>query len=569
LVLSRAAEALQAGGIIAVKGISGFHLMADAACEDALARLRELKRRDAKPFAVMYPNLARLGMDAVVTDVECEALQSAAAPIVLVARRSEANLAPSVAMHNPMIGAMFAYAPLHHLLLDAVGRPIVATSANFGEEPIIVANTEAVTKLGALVDGILIHDREIVGRADDSVVRVIEERALPLRVGRGISPVSIEVPKYLRADVRSVLAMGGHEKAAIALARGGRIHLSRHLGDLESLEARSEYEVAVRDFMKHYDFRPDVIACDMHPDYCSTRWGESLAEEFQCELVRVQHHAAHFYSALLDSECVEDGAVGLCFDGTGWGTDGMVWGAEWIATDASTAQGWRRVATMLPIALPGGEACVREPWRVALALAHGAGMPMSEMDLKPDRASAMPEATIRHNIESIVTSGRQCISASSMGRLFDGVASLVGIRHRAQYSAQPAMELEFEAQGRAPHREYEVPIAEANALPALDWRPMIRAVIEDVRLGVEIGEIASAFHAAIAKACAQLACKVGTTTALLTGGCFQNLLLAEHVSEELRQVGIEVKMHTHVPPNDGGLAAGQALAGLRLDRRRR
>ncbi|MBI3735270.1 carbamoyltransferase HypF, partial [Candidatus Sumerlaeota bacterium] len=672
------------GDILAVKGVSGFHLMADARSETAVRRLREIKRREAKPFALMYPNLARLECDVVLNDAERAALLSPEAPIVLVERRAEADLAESIAPHNPLIGAMIAYSPLHHLLLDELGGPIIATSANFGEEPIIILNAEAERVFGDLVDGILMHDRDILRRADDSIIRIIDDTPCPIRIGRGMSPVCIEIPGNRNPGGEgTILALGGHEKSSIALAKDGAIYLSRHLGDLDTPASREAYREAVSDFLALYDCRPDLIVCDLHPDYFSTRVGIELAREFGCELLRVQHHAAHLYSLILElenssqanlsffgvrelapafvpagcrqtmgfnlaraslrlesggkpphskeapahirpmDESGEGNLAGICWDGTGLGTDGDIWGAEWLLFDTDSASGFRRAASLLPIPLPGGETCVREPWRIALALAHESGVSPEAAVLSPDQSGFLPERAMRIQVEKLIAGRRNSVPASSMGRLFDGVASLLGLRHRAQFSAQPAMELEFLAMGLEAHRLYEIPILRGEAAhfgvrelaPAfdmaacrrdsrvqfarassrsesggkpphskvgdlqprgqtdngppsipqftLDWRPMIREMIADFSRGVEAGRIAAAFHESLAAACAHLARELRIGTAFLTGGCFQNKLLAESVARRLRESGIAAVTHSIFTPNDGGLAAGQALLGWR------
>ncbi len=572
--LSRAVTALREEGIVAVKGIGGFHVLADAGSERAAARLRQIKRRDAKPLALMYPNIECLLRDARPDETERSVLLSPEAPIVLVEKIPGPALAPSVAPNHPLIGAMIAHSPLHHLLLREVEGPLIATSANFGEEPMVIDNDVAWRRFGANLDGVLMHDRDILRRVDDSVVRVIGGRPCPLRVGRGLAPVSVEIPAHLNfPDERCVLALGGHEKSSLALAHSGAIHLDRHLGDLDTPATRDAFLEAVEDLLRLHDCRPDLIVCDRHPDYFSTQAGEELHRKFGCELMRVQHHAAHLYSALLESEDFAGGAsgppsemenstAGICWDGTGLGTDRTIWGAEWLVPRLESREGFRRIASIRPFPLPGGEIIAQEPWRAALALASEAGVQLEGRSLNADRRGFVPDSSVIRGLGKLLSSGRITLRASSMGRLFDGVASMLGLRHRAQYSAQAAMELEFAATGEDPRRSYEWPLTKVGDRWEADWRPTIREIARDLKRGVDISLIAAAFHASLADLCREIARREGLSRVLLTGGCFQNKLLAESVIRVLNGDGVSVQTHTRVPPNDGGLSAGQACFGF-------
>ncbi|CAN5257394.1 carbamoyltransferase HypF [soil metagenome] len=542
--LRTAAAALREGRIVAVKGLGGFHLMVDARDPAAVARLRERKRREAKPFAVMFARLAAIEAAAEVAPAEAALLTGRERPIVLVRKRGEA-LAVPVAPDSPLLGAMLPYTPLHHLLLGETGFPLVATSGNRSEEPIVTDEAEAPGRLRGIADLFLVHDRPIVRPLDDSVARIVAGRSTVLRRARGYAPAT--VAPCLRPDI---LAVGGHLKATIALGTAAGTVLSQHIGDLDSAEAREAYGRAIDDLCALYDGKPRLIARDLHPDYHSSR----VADGFAVPVVPVQHHVAHVASCMAEHG-LEPPVLGVAFDGTGYGPDGTVWGGEFLLiTDA----GWRRVAHLKPFRLPGGEAAAREPRRSAIGLLHAAfgAEAFAMTDLAPVASFTAAE---RSTLAAMLDRGVNAPLTTSAGRLFDAVAALAGLRQRASYEGQAAMELESAADEAQPHHSaYPFAIIESDDAPMeVDWEPALRATLADLRAGVRTGDISAAFHAGLANAIAVVAGKIGEPVVVLTGGCFQNARLAEAAIAALRTGGLTPVWHERVPPNDGGLALGQ------------
>ncbi|MDH3525024.1 MAG: carbamoyltransferase HypF [Acidobacteriota bacterium] len=558
--LAAAAGALREGRILAVKGLGGFHLMVDARDEESVARLRRRKGRYEKPLALMVPDLETARRLCAVDAVAAAALTSAEAPIVLLPRRPDAGVAAAVAPGNPRLGVMLPYTPLHHLLLRAVGFPLVATSGNLSDEPICTDNAEARERLKAIADLFLLHDRPIARHVDDSVLACPGGAFLPIRRARGLAPLPILVPRPSSGEAApGILAVGAHQKNVVALMLGRRVFLSQHIGDMETPQAYAAFERVIRDFLSMYEARPALIAHDLHPDYLSTRWAREVVAGgvedsseakslLDGELVPVQHHHAHLASCLAEHGS-EGRALGVIWDGTGLGTDGTIWGGEFLLGDA---RGFERVAALRPFRLPGGEAAVREPRRVALALLWElfgeearARMPAGAFD---DEVGAL--------LGKMLATGSRAPVTTSAGRLFDGVAALVGLRNEVSFEGQAAMELEFVADW-AIEDAYSIDVREGAALE-LDWRPLLAAVVEDSRRGVPAAIIAARFHGALAEGIGRVAERVGEPVVALSGGCFQNLLLTERCRRRLRRGGFEVLIHRQVPPNDGGISLGQA-----------
>jgi hydrogenase maturation protein HypF len=544
--LLAAASEMRRGGILAAKGVGGFHLLVDARSEEAVRRLRSRKRRPDKPFAVMFPTLDALINECRVSDIERALLSGPEAPIVLV-RRVRELVAEAVAPGNPWVGALLPYAPLHHLLLAELGFPVVATSGNITEEPIVTDEGEALARLGEIADLFLTHDRPIVRPVEDSVLRVVAGRPLMLRRARGYAPVTLAVQ-----DVRpGVLAVGGHLKTTVALTEQDRVTLWPHIGDLETAAARDAHAAAAGDMVRLCAARPRLTACDEHPDYGSADAGAALAPA----AVRVQHHLAHVAACLADAG-VQPPALGVAWDGAGFGTDGTLWGGEFLRV---TRSGWRRVARLRPFPLPGGEAAVREPRRAAFGLLWEAF---------GDRATTMDDlaafqafsASERRTLAAMLDRGVNAPACSSAGRLFDAVASLAGLRQRCTYEGQAAAELEWSAGERTGGRAYDFPVRKDGGDPGLlvDWGPALEAVLADVRSGVAPGDISEALHNGLAAAIVAVAARIGEARVALTGGCFQNARLTEAAASALRDAGFHPLLHRLVPPNDGGLALGQA-----------
>jgi len=576
-----AREALRHGRVLAVKGVGGFHLACDATDPRAVAALCDRKRRGGKPLAVMVAGVDEAAPFAHADLQERRLLESRERPIVLLRKRgTAAPLAALVAPGNDFVGVMLPFAPLHHLLCAGM-PPLVMTSGNLADEPIVHDNRQAAGRLGGIADDFLLHDREIIAPCDDSVVRCAAGARLPIRRGRGAAPLPIR----LASGGPTVLAVGGEWKAAVCLAAADRATLGPHVGDVGTPAGLDALARAAMHLTTLVAAPPQAVAADLHPRSLSAAWAARFAADRRIPLVRVQHHEAHVAALLaehgLGLPAVGDRpSIGVCFDGTGYGRDGTIWGGEFFV---AASGGLRRAAHVRTFPLPGGDASIRHPWRTAAAVLFAAGLDW-EAGLPP--ASVRPPAAcrlLRQQLEKNV----HCAATSSMGRLFDAVAALAGVRHSITYEAEAAMNLEARAReargdtsdaGDAGHDdaaaagyEFAVPTAEAcaAATPAdIDWRGLVAAVARDVRSGVGTATIAARFHAAVAtmvaETCARLRAAGAGDVVGLTGGVFQNALLVELAVEALRCRGFAVLLHDRVPANDGGLALGQAVLGRRL-----
>lgn len=566
--LTACVDALRGGAIVAVKGLGGYHLMTRAGDEIAVRRLRARKRREEKPFALMVPDLefARRGCE--VEPLEQRLLESPEAPIVLLRRRESpasaarpAEVAAAVAPGFPQLGLMLPAAPLHHLLLADLGGAVVATSGNRGEEPICHDDAETLDRLGGIADYFLVHDRPIVRAVDDSIVAVMAGREMVLRRARGYAPwpVTIASRWFPQEDASGpatsvhVLAAGGHGKSALAFSRGRRIFLSQHLGDLDNVPARRRFRRAREDLEQLLEVRPAVVAVDAHPDYASTQMArEWAAEDPEKTLVRVPHHDAHALACLAEND-LEPPALAVVWDGAGYGLDGTVWGGEFLAV---TDGGCARAAHWRTFPLPGGDVAAREPRRAGLGLlweAFGRSA-LRQTDLATLRAFSPAELKL---LGRALERGLHAPLTSSAGRLFDAVASLIGARQVDAFEGQAAMSLEFLAGHAAgASAAYEIECRE----DVVDWEPMLRGLLRDLRTGLSPGELAARFHRTLIEAIVIVAVRAGRETVVLTGGCFQNRRLLEGAVGRLREEGFRPAWPQRVPPNDGGLALGQVLA---------
>ena len=566
--LEAAARALREGKIVAVKGMGGFHLMAAARDDGAMRRLRERKHREEKPFAVMVPSLAAARDLCRISPAEERLLRSPEAPIVLLESLSAPALPLSnlIAPRNPNLGVLLPYTPLHHLLLAELGFPVVATSGNLSDEPICIDEHEAVERLGGIADVFLVHDRPIVRHVDDSITRVMAGRELVLRRARGYAPLPIPV-NLAGAGASAetcVLAVGAHLKNSIALSVGPRVFLSQHIGDLETDQAYRAFQRVVGDFQTLYQAAPAVVAADAHPDYLSTRFAREQAGRAAGASGRpflVQHHAAHVLSCMAENELTPP-LLGVSWDGTGYGLDGTVWGGEFfLVTETDCA----RVAHLRRFRLPGGDKAVKEPRRTALGLLYELfGEAVFEMkSLAPAKAfSTVDLAAIR----TMLARGINSPLTSSAGRLFDAVASILGLRQQVRFEGQAAMELEFCAETASAGDAYEFAVLSAEppgSVLTVDWSPAIRSVLSDLGAGVAPGRIAARFHNGLAEAILAVARRVKQERVALSGGCFQNRYLAERTILRLSQEGFRPYWQQRVPPNDGGIALGQVMAVLR------
>ncbi|MGI8761491.1 MAG: carbamoyltransferase HypF [Jatrophihabitantaceae bacterium] len=556
-----AQRALDAGAIVAVKGTGGYHLACRCDDADAVARLRERKSRDQKPFALLARDLATARRLAHIDADEQAVLTGRARPIVLLRRREGAPVAGNVAPGNPLLGVMLPYTPVHHLLLAPVpGSGITApdvlimTSANVSDEPLCFDDADARTRLPRLADAVLGHDRPIHVPCDDSVVRVLDGHELPIRRGRGYAPLPVPLGRRLPAT----LAVGAELKNTCCLIDGENAFCSAHIGDMGNLDTTRAFERAVEQLSTLHRLQPQVIAADRHPGYLSRTWAERhTGESGEPELRLVQHHHAHVVSLLAEHARIGESIVGVAFDGTGYGDDASVWGGEilLLGTDSSR---YARAGHLLPVRLAGGDAAVRNPCRMALAYLAAAGVEWDE-DLPPVAECTPAErAAARAQLRSEASTVR----CTSMGRLFDAVASLLGVRHRIGYEAQAAIELEILAAGCTGGQQDGIRF-EITDDKIMDYRPVIRALVDGIRAGAKPQDQAYGFHIAVAQAVADCADRIGRDAGVrsvgLTGGVFQNVLLVQACRERLEDRGLDVLTHRLVPPNDGGLALGQAV----------
>jgi hydrogenase maturation protein HypF len=607
--LLAAAAAIRAGKIVAVKGLGGFHLMVDTRNDRAVRLLRRRKHREEKPFALMFPSLESVKAECEVSALEERLLRSPESPIVLLKKiaNRKSQIANAVAPGNPNLGAMLPYTPLHHLLMAELGFPVVATSGNLSDEPICTDEYEALERLGGIADVFLVHNRPIVRHVDDSIVRVMLDREMVLRRARGYAPLPISLKSKVQSPKsEAILAVGAHLKNTIALSVGPQVFISQHIGDLETEQAHTAFRRVIADFEKLYETKPQIVAADLHPDYLSTRFAREIVAQASSpagragcpqpadgamgtsrptKYVGVQHHIAHVLSCMAENE-IAPPALGVSWDGTGYGLDGTVWGGEFFLVTSETVE---RVAHLRPFRLPGGDKAVKEPRRSALGLLYEisgdkvfsgraggrrGGAPAGTRGACAPLAafSAAELATLKTMLAKKLNSP----VTTSMGRLFDAVASLVNLRQHIRFEGQAAMELEFALDGIETDKAYELRIADCGLRNGsksefrnpkseivLDWSSMIEAVLADVKAGVSVGIISTKFHNALVEAIVAVARQIGESRVVLSGGCFQNRYLTERAVRRLQAEGFCSYWHQRVPPNDGGIALGQVVAALR------
>ncbi|HET6489207.1 MAG TPA: carbamoyltransferase HypF [Syntrophales bacterium] len=547
--VKKAVELLLAGHILAVKGLGGFHLAVDATNEEAVRNLRSRKYREEKPLAIMVKDIEAASRVARIGRAERELLLSPQRPIVLCRKRDTRIIAFSVAPGVPNQGIMLPYTPLHHLLLEKNVPALVMTSANQVDEPICIANREALSRLKGIADFYLFHNRDILVRCDDSVATVIGKVPVLMRRSRGWAPK----PVTLKRSYPEVLALGPQLKATLCILKGGLAYLSPHIGDLETPEARDFHRESLRLMERIAECRPDVIACDLHPAYWTTRLAEELPHS---EIIRVQHHHAHIVSAMAENGLSRK-MIGLAMDGTGYGPDGTAWGGEVLVADEID---FLRAGHIRPYPLPGAEKAVKEPWRVAASLLRE-----SFGEAWRDVAGKLPLGEREGHfdvLENMMAQGFNSPLTSSLGRVFDGVAAILGTRQAVSFEGQAAMELETLASGQT-RKSYPYEIMQDGDKTVLDLRPLVRAIADDRIKGKDPAAIAAAFHKAIVRALVAMAAAVREQTGLgkaaLSGGCFQNRVLLEGTVQELEKAGFEVYTHQMLPANDGCIALGQAV----------
>ena len=639
--LKQAADIIRSGQILALKGLGGFHLIVDARNETAVENLRQRKRRPAKPLAVMYPNLEQVKQDCLVSELEEKLLSSPAAPIVLLRRIfnqlksdpphppllrggeenqtfppiTKGGLGGVISPKNPYLGVMLPYTPIHHLLLAQLNFPIVATSGNFANEPICIDEAEVVTRLNTIADFFLVHNRPIVRPIDDSIVRIIANQEMVLRRARGYAPLPFSLPDPIGANISplyqtnlslaqswdlsienpiKILALGGHLKSTIAIAFGWaepiafnqKAFVSQHIGDLENPPALAAFQEVINSLSNIYDFQPNIIVCDAHPDYYSTQFAEKLSQQNQYPIVRVQHHLAHVFAVIAEHN-LQPPLLGIAWDGTGYGLDGTIWGGEFFQVTETIIQ---RIASFRHFPLPGGDKAVSEPRRIALGLLYellgndlfNSGMNLEFMEsFKPQELRIM-QTMLNRKLNTPLT--------SSVGRLFDGVAALLGICQRVSFEGEAAMALEFaindlETDEYYPfawldtpqpplemgenRRDFDTPQPPLemgdnignmsyNCRYYLNWELIIKGILEDKINKKPINLISAKFHNSLVEAVVEISQKLGEKTITLSGGCFQNKYLIERTIFRLCQEGFQVYWSQKNPPNDGGLALGQA-----------
>jgi hydrogenase maturation protein HypF len=548
--ISEAAQFLRQGRIVAIKGLGGFHLAVDAAQEEAVQRLRARKHREEKPLALMTRDLETLSAFAEFSDEEKELLESKEHPIVLLAKKFPNTIASSVAPANGYFGVMLPYAPLHHLILDHDFQALVMTSGNLSEEPICLDNEEAFRRLKGIADFFLVHNREIYLRSDDSIVQKVSGRLRQMRRSRGYVPV----PIFLKEPVSPILACGAELKNTICLTKGDQAFLSQHIGDLENLETLDFFKLTINHLKKILQIEPEIIAYDLHPDYLSTRYA---LEQKGVRLIGVQHHFAHM-AGVMAEHGLKEKVIGLSLDGTGYGLDGRIWGGEILAGDLSS---FERRGHFAYLPMPGGAKAIHEPWRMAVSYLYQAyGKDFWDLPLPFVKHLERPKVEI---LLKMIRQGINSPQTSSCGRLFDGVAALIGLRETVAFEGQAAMELEM-IQGKEGGPPYAGEIVREQGIWLLRPEPIIRGVVEDIKRGRSKGQISRRFHLTmldiLTRACIIIREESGLGKVVLGGGVFQNRTLLAGMEEKLSREGFQVYSKALVPSNDGGIALGQAVA---------
>lgn len=556
-----ASRLLLEGAVLAVKGLGGFHLAADATNREAATHLRERKKRQDKPFAVMFAGLSAVRRYCFLTRPAEQALVSPARPIVLLPKRNSGDgLAREVAPYGGNYGALLPYTPLHHLLLAAVnGTPLIMTSGNSSDEPIEIDNREALERLGSIADFFLLHDRPIYMRADDSVVQPVGRRTFPVRRSRGYVPGPIR----LRRKMPRVLAVGAHLKNTICILRGREAFLSQHIGDLERPDTWKYFLLTVAQMQRLLEVRPELIGCDLHPDYLTTRWAH---QQSGLPVVGVQHHHAHVVSCMAEHG-LEGRLIGVSMDGTGYGPDGTLWGGEFLIADEKD---YARAAHLPYAPMPGGEAAIRQTWRMARSIfSRALGVKSLE-----SLGLAVWERAGRQRVETVdrmIATDTNCPLTSGCGRLFDAVAALLEVRTETLYEGQPAIELESLALKTDPRKapRYDFKLADREGRLGIDLDPLLEGIARDAAAGLDPAPIARGFHEGLARVMAAVSCALsqrsGLDRVVLTGGVFNNRLLTRRVSALLRGEGLKVFTHRLVPPGDGGISLGQAVVAARVE----
>ncbi len=545
-------DALKEGKILALKGLGGFQLIVDSRNTNAIKQLRQRKHRPHKPFAVMYASLEAIKIDCQVNDLEESLLTSPQAPIVLLKRQNNQSLSPNIAPDNPYLGVMLPSTPLHHLLLHKINFPIVATSGNIASEPLCIDEQEALYRLENIADLFLVHNRPIIRPVDDSVVRVMAEREMIIRRARGYAPFPVQINNNINSNsVPNILAVGGHLKNTVAILKNNQVFISQHIGDLSTVEALKSFHQIMDSLKDLYNFEPEKIVCDAHPDYVSSQYAKSQ----NLPLITVQHHHAHVLSCLANNN-LNPPVLGVAWDGTGYGKDQTIWGGEFLLV---TGNKYERIAHFRPFKLPGGEQAVKDPRRIALSL-------LSEV-FQEDYHKKLPfletiSAKELNLVKQMLSRKLNTPLTSSVGRLFDGVAAMIGICQNVTFEGHGAMALEYAINNLETDESYPYNIKDSVYPLVIDWELMIHSVIEDTFNQISHQKIAAKFHNTLVEIIINIAQKSQKKNIVLTGGCFQNKYLTEKTILRLKQEKFTPFWHHNVPPNDGGIALGQILAGI-------
>lgn len=544
--LLAAANALRRGQVVATKGLGGFHLMVDARNNEAVRLLRERKHREEKPLALMFPSLDAVKAVCEVSPMEERILQSFESPIVLLrARPDSGQIVPLVAPRNPYLGAMLPYTPLHHILLREAGFPVVATSGNLSDEPICTDEKEALERLGGIADAFLVHNRPIARPMDDSIVRIVAGQETVLRRARGFAPR----PLPISDSGRAILAVGAHLKNTVALAHHDAVLVSQHIGDLETFQSGETFKKAVTALEDIYETKPAEVACDMHPDYLSTKY----ARELHLPTLAVQHHHAHIAACMAEND-IDGQVLGVAWDGTGYGPDGTIWGGEFLL---ATRKDFKRVGRFRQFRLPGGDTAIREPRRAAIgALYEIMGDAVFERtDLAPVAAFTAQELAV---LKAMLHGGVNSPTTSSAGRIFDIAASLLDLRQVSTFEGQAAMELEFSIAGGT-SESYPFRLEDSGSCVIVNWAPVLECLLDDRMKAVMAGLISAKLHNTMVEIIVAVAKRIGDPRVVLSGGCFQNVYLTERTISRLAEEGYAPYWHRLIPPNDGGIAFGQAV----------
>jgi len=562
--LQAASEIVRHGGILAVKGLGGFQLWVKAESSEAVQRLRQRKLRPTKPLAVLFHSLASLEQHCLISTDETALLTSPAAPIVLIRKRNTSTLAWDVSPNNPYVGAMLPYTPLHHLLMNDLLMPVIATSGNRSEEPLVIDEQDAVQRLHGIADAFLVHNRPIVRPVDDSIVQVVNKKCLMRRRARGYVPTPLAVEPGFDAAQRlsPILAVGGHLKNTVAVTTGDQIIVSQHIGDLSTPEASTQFERTIADMLTLFHLTPQAIVCDNHPDYRSTKFAHQFGQRHHIPVLSFQHHHTHIAACMAEHN-LKGPVLGIAWDGAGYGQDKTIWGGEFLLCENSD---FTRLAQMRPFRLPGGEVCMREPRRIALALLYEVfGENVFEWDLQPLQSLEPP---MTRTLVALLGKKIHCPITTSIGRLFDGVSALLGLSQVANFEGEAAMALEFLAEsemGETYPQPYRIPLEpqpESQGHWVADWQPLISAIVRDISEQKKPSQIALGFHHALAMLIANVAERIQCPQIVLSGGVFQNSLLLKLSESELTKRGFTAYFPQKFPCNDGGLALGQAITTI-------